>query len=394
MEQDMNNIFSSITQLFKPAKPIPAGVYHFQSPTTAKNQYRLHLRVAATGEGLLIINASTILHLNQSATEYAYHLIKETSPEEAARVMSNRYQINRNDARLDFIELKQKIHTLLEVPDLDPVSFLDISREDPYAGAAATPYRLDCAITYQLPEKSHPDLAPVKRVDRELSTEEWEKIINRSWRAGIPHLIFTGGEPTIREDLIDLIICAEKNGQVTGLLTDGYKLINDNFRNELLQSGLDHLLFVLSPTDKTSWEALKSVLDEDIHTTVHITIKPEITAKLPQILANLKEFGANAISISVSSPSNPQLTQALSKAQTLIAEAGLPLKWDIPVPYSEHNPISIELGTNQELPSGTGKAWFYVEPDGDVLPAQGINKVLGNLLDDDWEGIWHQSPEE
>jgi len=108
----------------------------------------------------------------------------------------------------------------------------------------------------------------------------------------------------------------------------------------------------------------------------------------------LKEFGANAISISVSSPSNPQLTQALSKAQTLIAEAGLPLKWDIPVPYSEHNPISIELETNQELLSGTGKAWFYVEPDGDVLPAQGINKVLGNLLDDDWEGIWHQSPEE
>ena len=390
----MNNFFSSITQLFKPAKPIPAGVYHFQSPTTAENQYRLHLRVAANGEGLLIINASTILHLNQTATEYAYHLIKETVPDKVAQLMTNRYEINRNDARLDFFELKQKIHTLLEIPDLDPVSFLDFSREDPYAGAAAAPYRLDCAITYQLPEKSRPDLVPVKRVDRELSTEEWEKIINRSWKAGIPHLIFTGGEPTIREDLIDLIICAEKNGQVTGLLTDGYKLINDSFRNELLQSGLDHLLFVLSPTDKTSWDALRSVLDEDIHTTVHITIKPEIIAKLPQMVANLKEFGANAISISVSSPSNPQLTQALSKTQTLIAEAGIPLKWDIPVPYSEHNPISIELETTEELPSGTGKAWFYVEPDGDVLPAQGINQVLGNLLDDDWEGIWHQNPEE
>ncbi len=390
----MNSIFSSITQLFKPAKPIQAGVYHFQSPTTAENQYRLHLRVAADGEGLLIINASTILHLNQSATEYAYHFVKETPPEEVVRLMTNRYEINRNDARLDFIDLKQKIRTLLETPDLDPVSFLDISREDPYTGASAAPYRLDCAITYQLPEKSHPDFAPVKSVDRELSTEEWEKIINRSWQAGIPHLIFTGGEPTIREDLIDLIICAENNGQVTGLLTDGYKLINDKFRNELLQSGLDHLLFVLSPTDKTSWNALISILDEDIHTTVHITIKPEITANLPQILAKLKEFGANAISISVSSPSDPKLTQALSNAQTLIAESGLPLKWDIPVPYSEHNPISIELETNQELPSGTGKAWFYVEPDGDVLPAQGINQVLGNLLDDDWEGIWHQSPKE
>jgi len=240
----MNNFFSSITQLFKPAKPIPAGVYHFQSPTTADNQYRLHLRVSPNGEGLLIINASTILHLNQSATEYAYHLIKETIPDEVARLMTSSYEINRNDARSDFFELKKRIRTLLETRDLE----------------AAAPYRLDCAITYQLPEKSHLDLAPVKRVDRELTTEEWEKIINRSWRAGIPHLIFTGGEPTIREDLIDLIICAEKNGQVTGLLTDGYKLINDSFRNELLQSGLDHLLFILTPTDKTSWDALRSIL--------------------------------------------------------------------------------------------------------------------------------------
>ena len=390
----MSKFFNSITQLFKSANPIPPGVYHFQTPATADLQYRLHLRVDKTGDGLLIINASTILHLNQSATEYAYHLIQETSPEDVARIIANRYQINRNDARLDYIELKQKLIALLEIPDLDPVSFLDISREDPYSGAVAAPYRLDCALTYQLPEKSNPDLAPTKRVDRELSTEEWKIIIDRAWQAGIPHLIFTGGEPTIREDLIELIAHAEENGQVTGLLTDGYKLIEEAFRDQLLQSGLDHLLFALSPTQKDSWEALKAVCDEDLFTTVHITIKPEIISKLPQIVANLEKYGANAISLSVSSPDDPKLTQALSNAQTLIAEAGIPLKWDIPVPYSEHNPISLELESNQDLPAGSGKAWFYVEPDGDVLPAQGINQVLGNLLNNDWEKIWKLGPEE
>ncbi|MCJ7715712.1 MAG: hypothetical protein MUO54_04235, partial [Anaerolineales bacterium] len=88
--------------------------------------------------------------------------------------------------------------------------------------------------------------------------------------------------------------------------------------------------------------------------------------------------------------SDPQLTQALAYAQTLIAEADIPLKWDIPVPYSNHNPISLELGIDQDGPSGSGKAWFYVEPDGDVLPSQGINQVLGNLLDPEWEEIWRQ----
>jgi hypothetical protein len=32
---------------------------------------------------------------------------------------------------------------------------------------------------------------------------------------------------------------------------------------------------------------------------------------------------------------------------------------------------------------------MYVEPDGDVLPAQGeADKVLGNFLRDDWEKIF------
>ena len=389
----MNNVFTRITQLFKSAEPIPAGVYHFQSPPDSESQYRLHLRVESGGEGLLIINASTILHLNQSATEYAYHLINKTALEEVAQKIGGRYHINRSDARIDFIEFKQKIQTLLDFPDLDPVSYLDISREDPYTGVIGAPFRLDCAITYQLPDNSNPDLAPVKRVDRELSTEEWEKIINRTWQAGIPHLIFTGGEPTLRDDLIDLITRAEKNGQVTGLLTDGYKLMDQTYRSEILQSGLDHLLFLLTPTDKESWNALKAVLDEDLHTTVHITIQPNIIGKMPQIVENLKEFGANAVSLSVSEFSNTQLAQALLSAQTLIAEAGIPLKWDIPVPYSQHNPISLELGTDQDVSSGSGKAWFYVEPDGDVLPAQGVNQVLGNLLDEKWQDIWHQKTE-
>ena len=38
------------------------------------------------------------------------------------------------------------------------------------------------------------------------------------------------------------------------------------------------------------------------------------------------------------------------------------------------------------IPSGAGKTWLYVEPDGDVLPAQGMaDNVLGNFLRDPWE---------
>ena len=72
------------------------------------------------------------------------------------------------------------------------------------------------------------------------------------------------------------------------------------------------------------------------------------------------------------------------KAATL----GLTLRFDLPVPYSEYNPVVYEAAEDA-FPEGAGKAWLYVEPDGDVLPSQGnSSKVLGNLLRDEWKKIY------
>ena len=64
------------------------------------------------------------------------------------------------------------------------------------------------------------------------------------------------------------------------------------------------------------------------------------------------------------------------------------MHWDMPVPYSEMNPSAVETEEDR-VPSGAGKSWLYVEPDGDVLPAQGLaDEVLGNILVDSWEKIY------
>jgi MoaA/NifB/PqqE/SkfB family radical SAM enzyme len=245
-------------------------------------------------------------------------------------------------------------------------------------------------LTYRLPEGSNPQFAPTKRVDKELTSEEWFTVADRAWEIGIPHLIFTGGEPTLRDDLVQIINKAEQNGQVSGLISDGLKLNDAGYRQEILQSGLDHLLFLLSDNQDLSWQALEAILKEDLFTTVHITITEGNASALERIIDRCKELGANAISLSIGDPDDASLEQALQQAQTYVAEADLPLKWDLPVPYSAHNPISIELKKNQEAPHGTGKAWFYIEPDGDVLPGQGINHILGNILNENWEQIWNQ----
>ena len=393
----MANVIEFIKRAFKPGdavEPLSPGVYHYISPPDDPDNYRLHLRIEEDGIGLLIINAATVLHLNQTAAEYAYHLVNQTPVEEAMQTIKDRYQVSYDIARTDFSHLREQINTLIDTPDLDPVTYLDIERHTPYTDAISAPYRLDCALTYQVPEGSSPEDVPTKRVDRELTAEEWKEILVKAWQAGIPHVIFTGGEPTLREDLSELIAYAEELGQVTGVLTDGIKLGDSSYLQSLLAAGLDHTMIALQPDQDKTWESLASfsywadTMDEDLFVAVHLTLREDNQDQFPGLIEKLADAGISALSISANSP---DLAEALVDAQEAAYNRNLELVWDIPVPYSRINPIALELANQEDEPTpvvGAGRGWLYVEPDGDVLPGQGINQVLGNLLTDDWDTIW------
>lgn len=381
------NIIDELKEIFFPnPKFLPSGVYNYQSTPDKEVPYRLHLRIEKDGQSLLILNASTVLHLNHTATEYAYHLINKTPQDELATRISRRYQIGKSQALKDFQDFEAKIDTLISTPDLDPATFLDFERKDPYSGELSAPYRLDCALTYRVTEGITSDVAPIDRVKRELTLEEWKTILEKAWNAGIPHIIFTGGEPTLRPDLPDLIAYTEKLGQVVGLLTDGLRLSDPKFLHQLLQSGLDHLMVCLNPKEEQSWEALRDVLAEDIFTTVHLTLMKKDTAEMIALLDRLVTMGVTSLSLSVS---DLEFKDSLKIVQQAAAERNFTLVWDLPVPYSDMHPVALEIAEENEAPiDGAGKAWLYVEPDGDVLACQGHPDVLGNLLVDPWDKIW------
>lgn len=382
----MASIINFLREQFTRTQPLPAGTHHYQAAPD-EPAYRLHLRMQPDGSGMLVVNAATVLHLNPTATEYAFHMIKGTAPDEAARQIAKRYRVNRATARQDFLDFTERVRTLIHTPDLDPVTYLDFERVAPHSQALTAPLRLDCALTYRLSEGAEASAAPTKRVDRELSTEEWQSIMDKAWAVGIPHITFTGGEPTLRDDLPALIAHAEKNGQVCGLLSDGLKLADKKYLQLLLQTGLDHLLFILQPEKEASWKALESVMPEDLFTTVHLTVTPQNVKKGRNILERLAKLEVKSLSLSASEAS---LHDALHALGNTAANLGLALKFDLPVPYSAENPVAHET-IEDEVPSGAGKVWLYVEPDGDVLPAQGMaDKILGNFLKDPWEMIYKQ----
>ncbi len=378
------NILNRLTENFSKAQPLPAGVHHIQALQDDK-PYRLHLRLHKDGSGLLILNAATVLQLNPTAAEYAFHFIKGTEPGEAAKQISKRYRVNKNTALADFENFTEQIHELISTPDLDPASFLNFERVVPHSTDFIL--RLDCALTYRLPENAQAEYAPVKRVDRELSTDEWKTIMDKAWQVGIPHIVFTGGEATLRDDLLMLIDHAEKNGQVCGLLTDGHKFVDESYLEMLLQTGLDHVMLILQPNEPRSWKAIETIVPQDLFLTVHLTLNKGNITDAKSILQKLANLGVENISLSAA---ESELQEKLTGLQDFASSLHLTLRWDLPVPYSSSYPITLET-VDDEIPAGAGKAWMYVEPDGDILPAQGEpDKILGNFLEDNWEIIFNR----
>jgi organic radical activating enzyme len=380
----MTNIFQSIREFFSPIQPLPAGMYHYISPPDDTRNYRLHLRIEPDGSGVLIVNASTILHLNQTAAEHAYCIVKNVSPSDAARRIAARYHVTKDQARADYLNLVDRIQILINTPDLDPETFLEFDRKSAHIGRISAPYRLDCALTYRLPEDTSPESAPLDRVKRELSIDEWKKILDKAAIIGIPQIVFTGGEPTLRPELADLIAHAEANDQITGLISDGLRFNDAKYLNEILSKGLDHIMMVFAHDQEQSWSALENILAADIFVAVHLTLKQETYPEFPALLARLVELGVKAISLS---SNNPEMKEQIEAARNLVAAQNLELIWNLPVPYSALHPVALETAHWETIP-GSGRDWLYLEPDGDVLPTQGLNQVLGNFLHDPWENIW------
>jgi MoaA/NifB/PqqE/SkfB family radical SAM enzyme len=167
-------------------------------------------------------------------------------------------------------------------------------------------------------------------------------------------------------------------------------LSNTDYLHQILQAGLDHLMLVLDPGEEHSWEALRDTLAEDLFLTVHLTVTEQNSGQIAGILEKLAGLKIPSISLSAASGA---LKNELDTARDLAAHHHIQLVWDLPVPYSQLNPVAIELQEVGEDIAGAGRSWLYVEPDGDVLPRQGISTVLGNFLTDPWESIWRRARE-
>ncbi len=395
---------------FKKFKPIPKGLYsgRFEVEGSA---FRAHLRIEEDGRGILSLNASRVLNLNPTAAEIVYHFIKGFKEEETITLMKKRYRVSRETLQNDVKNLYRIVNTLGRTDKVCPLSDLGISLEEPYTKELSAPLRMDIALTYRCQNScSHCYNEPHRNIEP-LEKKKWFDVLKRIESIGIPHIVFTGGEPTLFPDLPELIQYAENLGLVTGLNTNGRKLKDDNYAKTLAQSGLDHIQITLEScyedvhdtivkekgAFKETVAGIQNALKEKIFTMTNTTITRENKESVVEMVKFVKDLGlftfaVNSIIFSGKGiKSNSHLTkeELISLLKEISMQArkyDLKFIWYTPTKYCELNPVDMGLGVKQCTAARLSMA---LEPNGDVLPCQSYYKSVGSILLNEWDKIWN-----
>lgn len=395
--------------LFRKPGPLAApGLHHFRPGGSLRGR-RVHLRVECDGSGILVLDASKVLHLNATACDFAWMYFSGSTPAEAVKTLAGRYRTSRSVLETDWEEFQRTLERLLADEPVCPVTFLGLERIEPFRTPVSAPYRADLAVMYRCNLDCGHCYNDEKRRGQELDTASWRKILGKLWDAGIPHVAFTGGEATLRDDLPDLVLNAESLGMVSGLLTNGVRLADPGYLAVLDDAGLDYVQVTLESRDPSvhdamtrteshaaTVEALRNCLARGIYTITNTTITEANRDTLEDTVDFAAELGLEAMAFNSVIRSGraakggfglaPQdLKLLLERLRGRAMQRGVRLIWYSPTRYCELDPVELGLGPKR---CTAGQYNICIEPDGSVLPCQSYYRSAGSILEDSWSDIY------
>lgn len=385
------------------------------------------------GAGVAIINGQDIIPVNTSWTILLSEFIREVNcfsgreinEEETVEIVEKTCKnVSRVFPLVGKKRLKNDIFVIMNTfkqiaygeEVTEPIEYVSIKD---YAPKMRAPHRMDLMVSAMTRDgKWHCNQKCVHcyasgqecAEEAELGTEEWKNIIDKCRESMIPQLTFTGGEPTMRDDLVELIDYSK--WFVTRLNTNGI-LLTEDFCRKLADASLDSVQITFYS------------YDHDIHNALVGAYQYENT------VAGIRNALAAGLSVSINTPlctSNRDYVKTLeflnSLGVTYVTCSGLITTGNALTEESE----SLQLGedeikqilidsvayctrTGMEM-SFTSPGWiedaFFKEyglntpncgaclsnmavtPGGNVVPCQSYltGAVLGNMLKDEWTKIW------
>ena len=385
-----------------------------------------------------ILNGQDILPLNLSWAILLTNLIEALQPHAGtelkdadwaainAQAVAATRKIYRKTEPLQIeSDLQMMLDTLIAVArgKEPPLHIQPISLAQ-YAHRMAAPHRMDLMISTMVKDNAwhcnqkclhcYAANQPLSAVP-EMDTDQWLAVIEKCRSIGIPQLTFTGGEPTLRQDLVKLVQAAQ--WFVTRLNTNG-RMLTSALCKDLRAASLDAVQITFYSADEAVHNELVGV---DGYTDTVNGIKNALAAGLNVSLntplcslnkdyratvefahslgiryltcSGLIPAGNAAESASKSVRLTPgELTEVLRPAMDFALSHGMEVNFTSPGWLDEDTLTG--LGFAQIPSCGACLSNMAVAPDGTVLPCQSwlTGHGLGHILRTPWNRIW-RSPE-
>ena len=246
----------------------------------------------------------------------------------------------------------------------------------------------------------------------ELSTEQWKTALALLRKANIPQVTFTGGEPTLRSDLVELVQAAA--WFVTRLNTNG-RLLTPELCAGLYEASLDSVQVTLYSAEgnihnqlvgtngfNDTVQGIRHAVEAGLIVSVNTPLC-SLNTHYAETLRFAHSLGVRYATCSGLIPSGSacgqesrataltpeQLTEVLCQAVDTAEELGMELDLTSPGWLDEETLRS--LGLNLIPSCGACLSNMAVTPDGKVVPCQSwlSDEPLGDLLHDAWKDIWN-----
>lgn len=400
---------------------------------------RIHLIPPRTEPGELyasiaIINGMDLIPVNVSWSILLTALIEEINPyhgreisqkdadeivERTCKAVKKVYPFTlKSRLKRDIVRI---LRTFTQVAYGQPVDeVIQYVRIGDYAPYMRAPYRMDLLVSamtvngnWHCNQKCIHCYAAgqAEASEKELSTEEWKKIIDHCREVGIPQVTFTGGEPTMREDLTELIRHA--SWFVTRLNTNGIRL-TEAYCRKLREASLDsvqitfysakeeiHNRLVGAPRYKDTLAGIENALKAGLNLSINTPLC-KLNEDYVETLKFLHGLGVTYVTCSgLITTGNAageasmdlqlsleQIREILRESVTYCFENGMEISFTSPGWVDDD--YCKELGITTPN-CGACLSNMAITPGGRVVPCQSwlSGPALGDFLKEDWEKIWN-----
>src|SRR6266403_1947585 len=277
------------------------------------------------------------------------------------------------------------------------------------------PYSLLAEVTHRCPLHCPYCSNPVELARRagELGTEDWKRVLDEAAALGALHVGFSGGEPLLRQDLVDLVAAARAAGLYSNLITSAIGLTPERAA-ALKQAGLDSVQISFQADEETlgndiagtnahrkKIEAATLVRALGFPLTVNVVLHRANINRLEPIIALAERLGAERLELANTQyygwafrnraallPSRAQVERATKIASAARKDlfGKLEILFVIPDYYSDRPKPCMH---------GWGNRHLTVNPSGDVLPCPTAGEIKGmcfeNVRRQPLAWIWAES---